>query len=130
MIWFVTTHQHTNASHKCINTKSYLEFPNRSRTKNKTYFLLDYDPATIHLPSFSSSNWPNSRPYLFAMPCRWTRPYSLALRVTCRCRQNAKSVWVPQRVLRVTCHSTWGCGGVCKKDHGQPWRLTSFDLTK
>ena len=30
------------------------------------------------------------------------------------------SVWKPQKVLRVACYSTWGCGGVRKEDLDQP----------
>ena len=36
------------------------------------------------------------------------------------CNHKTTSVWEPPRVLRVACHSTWGCGGVCKEDLGQP----------
>ena len=42
-------HQHTNASRKFIKAKRLLEIPNRSRTEKMTYWLLDYDPITIHL---------------------------------------------------------------------------------
>ena len=47
--------------------------------------------------------------------------------MSCRWRHKVTSVWEPQSVLRVACHSTWGCGGVRKEDFGQPWRLTKYD---
>ena len=47
----------------------------------------------------------------------------LALRLSSMWRHKTASVWVPQRVLGVACHLTWGCGGVRKKKLGLPWRL-------
>ena len=35
-----------------------------------------------------------------------------------------RHIWLPSRVLRVACHSTWRCSDVSKKDPDQPWRLT------
>ena len=75
-------------------------------------------------PSVSSSTQLISRSDLPQMPPWWTRSPSLALRMSSRWLHKTKSVWEPQRVLRVACHSTWGCGGVHKEDLGQPWRLT------
>ena len=77
-------------------------------------------------PTISSSTWPISRSYLPEMPSRWTRFPSLALRMSCRWHHKTTSVWEPQRLLRVACHLTWGCGGVRKKYIGQPWRLTKY----
>ena len=84
--------------------------------------------STIRPSYFSLSVSPPSRPIsrsnLPEMPLLWTRPQSLALRMSCRWRHKAKSVWKSQRVRRVTCHSSCGCGGVWLEDLGQPWPLT------
>ena len=40
--------------------------------------------------------------------------------MSCYYNHKPTSVLEPQKVLRVACHSTWGCGRICKEDLGQP----------
>ena len=65
-----------------------------------------------------------SRSYLSQLLPQSSRSPSLALQMSCYNHHTTRSVWEPPRVLRVACHSTWGCGSVRKEDLGQPWRLT------
>ena len=66
---------------------------------------------------------PSQDPTCPNFPPRRRSP-SLALRLSGFDNRETTSVWVPSRVLRVACHSTWGCSGIHKEDPGQPWCLT------
>ena len=90
-------------SHKCV-TQVYQhqkasQDSKQIKNRKDDILLTRLQPESPSIFPLSSSTWPNSRPNLFVMPSRWTRPYSLALQVSCRWHHKAKSIWEPQRVL-------------------------------
>ena len=96
----------------------------RSVTEKMTFSLLLYGPAITLLSGNTSTDLIHLKIDLLELPPRSTRSPSLALWISSFDHHKTKSVWEPSRVLRVACHSTWGCSGVRKKDPGQPWHLT------
>ena len=113
---FVTLHQHTDGLLLYTNIEGFLETQNRSTTEKMASSLLVYDPAITFLSSNTSTNLILHK----IPPVRRTRSPSLAVRMSRFDNHNTTSVWVPSRVLRVACHSTWGCSGIRKEDPDQP----------
>ena len=77
----------------------------------------DQSPFSQAIPP---PTWSFTRSDLSELPPRRTR----SLRMSGFDGHKTTSVWVPSRVFRMACHSTWGCSGVLKEDPGQPWHLT------
>ena len=70
-------------------------------------------PRSGHHPSFK-----HPRPHLPELLPRRTRSGSLAPQLSSFVIRETTSLWVPPRVIRVACHPTWGCSGICKEDPG------------
>ena len=115
--WFVTCHQHTNKL--SINFEAFIETSNRLPTEEMTHCS-----PTVWSSPFSKAIPPSSRSFsrsnLLELPRRRTRSCSLAPRLSSSVIHEATRVWVRSRVIRVACHPTWGCSGVCKEDPGKP----------
>ena len=122
-IQFVTLHQHTNGLLLYIN----IGFPWCKRDRQQKgccspcSSMIRPSPFSQAIPP---QTWSFTKSDLSELPSRRTRSPSLALWMSGFDDHKTTSVWVQSRVLRVTCHSTWGCSGVRKEDPGQPWRLT------
>ena len=114
----VQIYEHQKASWKPKQMK------NRKDNVVLTRLRSDHHPSLYH---YLHQLDPTQDSICSSCPPQWTRPYSLALQMSCRWHHKTTSVWEPHRVLRATCDSTWRCDEVCKGDLGRPWCLTKND---